>query len=414
MGNYLEYRYTLRLSAMSPSSQLPEETQESAQELRSSVMAAGLNPERVVALLERVRREVDDGLLPAVQIALGRHGRVVLQRSYGSADDDSLICIFSATKALTSAAVWLLLQDGLLALEEKVADIIEPFAANGKESVTVLQLLTHTAGFPAAPFRPLDWNDPARRWERFAQWRLSWPPGSRYEYHPTATMWVLAEIIERRGGIAFQQFIRERIVEPLGLPDLFVGLPLDQNDRVLPCAIVGDPLTTADYQQLGIPEPPETEVTEDAILNFNNPEVRAVGVPGGGGITNAATLALFYQSLLTGSLGGDTVWQPETLRNARQVRTGELKDPLYGKLVNRGLGLVIAGDEDRSYRGFGKTNSALAFGHNGAGGQLAWVDPETGISLAYLTSGHDRNAIRQARRGVAISSLAALCAQETA
>jgi len=373
--------------------------------------AAGLNPERVSALLTRVEREVAAGLLPAVQIALGRHGRIVFQESFGAADNDSLICIFSATKALTSAAVWLLLQDGELELTERVADIIEPFGRNDKESVTVLQLLTHTAGFPAAPFRPLDWLDPARRMQRFTQWRLSWPPGSRYEYHPTASMWVLAEIIERRGGIAFQQFIHERIVEPLGLPDLYVGLPDALNDRVLPCVMVGDALTSADYEKLGLPEPPATEVTDDAIVNFNNPPVRAVGVPGGGGITNAASLALFYQALLTGGLDDRQVFKPETLEAARTVRTGGLTDPLYGKPVSRGLGIVIAGDETRNYRGFGRTNSADAFGHNGAGGQLAWVDPASGISLAYLTSGHDRNAIRQARRGVAISSLAAVCAE---
>ena len=83
---------------------------------------------------------------------------------------------------------------------------------------------------------------------------------------------------------------------------------------------------------------------------------------------------------------------------------------MFNQLVNRGLGVVIAGDETRNFRGFGKTNSAEAFGHNGAGGQLAWVDPVTGLSLAYVTNGHDRNTFRQGRRGVAISSLAAVCA----
>jgi CubicO group peptidase (beta-lactamase class C family) len=85
---------------------------------------------------------------------------------------------------------------------------------------------------------------------------------------------------------------------------------------------------------------------------------------------------------------------------------------LFGKLVNRGLGIVVAGDEDMNYRGFGRTNSADAFGHNGAGGQLAWADPATGLSLGYCTNGHDRHAIRQGRRGVAISSLAALCLRD--
>ena len=69
---------------------------------------------------------------------------------------------------------------------------------------------------------------------------------------------------------------------------------------------------------------------------------------------------------------------------AREVRSGDLRDMVFGKLANRGLGLMIAGGDDRNYRGFGHTNSPLAFGHNGAGGQLAWVDPASGISLAYL------------------------------
>ncbi|MEZ5551766.1 MAG: serine hydrolase domain-containing protein [Pseudomonadales bacterium] len=379
----------------------------------AGIEAVGLDPARVEALRVRARREVEEGLLPAVQIAVARNGRLAMFESFGTADSTSLFCLFSATKAITSAAIWLLMQDGRLSVDEKVADVIPAFGSNGKESITVEQLLLHTAGFPAAPFKSLDWINPTRRWERFSQWRLSWPPGSRFEYHPTSTMWALAEIIEQRSGIAFQQFIRERICQPLDLLDLFVGLPERENHRVVPCAMVGEPLTPADYQRLGVPAPPVTEVTEDAILSFNDPAIRAVGVPGGGGITSAAQLALFYQALLHGGLDDSAaVWSRETLTSARRVRTGELRDPLFHKLVNRGLGIVIAGDESRSYRGFGKTNSPEAFGHNGAGGQLAWVDPASGISLAYLTSGHDRNEIRQARRGVAISSLAAVCAGE--
>ncbi|MGE0622254.1 MAG: serine hydrolase domain-containing protein [Pseudomonadales bacterium] len=369
--------------------------------------ALGLNPERVEAFLTRVRREVDEGLLPAVQVAVARNGALAVFESFGTAGPDSLFCIFSATKAITSSAVWLLLQDGRLELSERVADIIPQFGTNGKEVVTVEQLLTHTAGFPAAPFRSLDWLNPGRRYERFGQWRLAWEPGSRFEYHPTSSMWALAEILERRGGIAFQQFIRERIVDPLGLPDLFVGLPEDQNHRVIPCSHAGSGLTDTEYATLGIPRPPETEVTEEAILSFNDPDIRAVGVPGGGGITSAAALALYYQGLLSGGSAGARIWSEKTLADARLVRTGDLVDPLFGKPVSRGLGIVIAGDETRNFRGFGHTNSPLAFGHNGAGGQLAWVDPVTGISLAYLTSAHDRNEIRQGRRGVAISSLAA-------
>lgn len=378
-------------------------------EIVAELEGSGLDPDKVSALLDRARREVDQGLLPAVQIALAVNGRLAVFESFGEASPDSLLCMYSATKAVTSSAVWLLLQEERLGLGERVADIVPSFGSNGKDVVTVEQLLTHTSGFPHAPFKPLDWIDPATRWARFDRWRLSWEPGTRFEYHPTSSMWVLAEIIEQRSGLPFQQFIRERICEPLGLNDLYIGLPLDQNDRVLDSTHVGSDLTPEDYAAMGVPPPPVTEVTEEAILNFNDPAIRAVGVPGGGGYTNAATLALYYQALLSGGGNGRQIWTEKMLASARTVRTGDMVDPVFGKPVSRGLGIVIAGDETRNYRGFGHTNSPAAFGHNGAGGQLAWVDPATGISLAYLTSAHDRNTIRQGRRGVAIGSLAASC-----
>jgi len=373
---------------------------------------AGIVPERLLQLLERVRREVDAGLLPAVQIAVAREGAVVFSASFGAAQPHSLFSVFSATKALTASAGWLLLQEGLLDERDRVVDVIPEFGTNGKDVVTVEQLFTHTAGFPNAPFRPLDWPDAERRKARWQQWRLAWPPGSRYEYHPTATMWVIAELIERRTGVAFADFVRTRVIEPLGLGDLYLGLPAELNDRVVPCRPVGEPLTAEDYARLGVPPPPVTEVTEEAILNFNRPEVRAVGVPGGGAITTAADLARFWQALLHGGLGGVRLWSEATLERARRVRTGDFRDPVFGQPASRGLGIVIAGDASRTYRGFGHTNSPLAIGHNGAGGQIAWADPATGLSFAYVTGGHDRNTVREARRCVAISSLAAALVPE--
>ena len=151
-------------------------------------------------------------------------------------------------------------------------------------------------------------------------------------------------------------------------------------------------------------------MTEDAIERFNLPEVQAVGVPGGGGFMSAAELAMFYQALLHGGLSGTQLWDEATLARGRTVLTGDTTELMLGHLVNRTLGLIVAGDEQRNFRGFGKTNSPLAFGHNGAGGQIAWADPATGLSLGYCTNTHDRNNVRQGRRGVAISSIAAECA----
>ena len=376
-------------------------------ERTASIEELGLDPAKVEALLQRTRREVDEGLLPGAQIAIARHGKVAVCESFGNANDNSLVCIFSATKGITSAAAWLLFQEGKLLEDELVADIVPEFGSNDKDNITVQQLFTHTAGFPHAPFRPLQWNSKQETLGRFAQWRLSWQPGTKFEYHPTSSMWVIAELIERKSGLSYVDFVRTRVVEPLGLTNLFVGLPDSENDRALAVEHSGDPLTEEDYKKLGMPMPPASEVTEEALLVFNKPEVRAVGVPGGGGYASAHDMALFYQAMLHGGLEGRELWHEETRTDVRRIRSGDLTDMMFRKPANRALGIIVSGDDSRSFRGFGKTNSPQAFGHNGAGGQLCWADPATGLSLAYLTPGHDRNNVRQGRRGVAIGSLAA-------
>ncbi len=371
---------------------------------------AGIDEDKLAALVARARQEVDEGLLPAAQVALARDGRLVCFETFGDADNNSLFCIFSATKAITSAAAWLLIQEGKLDTSRKVIDVIPEFGSHGKDAVVIEQLFTHTAGFPSAPFRPTDWFDHKRRLERFEQWKLNWPVGDRFEYHPTSSMWVIAEIIERLSGRPYDAFVRERIAEPLGLPDLWVGLPVTEHNRVVDCCHTGDPLTSEDYARLGVPEPPITEVTEEAILSFNRSEIRQVPTPGGGGIMSAAELALLYQALISGkSITGETLWTRETLAMARKVISQGYVDLLTGVPVSRALGVVVAGDKRRNLRGFGHTNSESAFGHGGAGGQIAWGDPGTGISLGYCTNAHDRNPIRMGRRGVSISNRAAVC-----
>ena len=383
--------------------------------------SVGLDSALVDALLERAGKEVREGVLPSAQIAIARNGKIAAMRSFGRvlhygveapATDETLYCVFSSTKAITSAAAWLLIQDGVLDVGARVADLIPEFGENGKREVTVEQLFTHTAGFPQAPFVPSQFLDRGKRLERFASWRLNWKPGERFEYHPSSSMYVIAELIERLSGASFGDFVRKQISEPLGLADLWVGLPAPLHGRLADCEHVGTALTDEDYRALGLASPPVTEVTEEAITAFNRADFRVAGIPGGGGTMTAADLALFYQALLDGgrAAAGREIWKPETLAMAREIRSGALRDPVFRKAANRALGLIIAGDGDRSFRGFGHTNSALAFGHGGAGGQIGWADAASGISICYCTNGHDRNAIRQARRGVGISSRAAGCA----
>lgn len=369
----------------------------------------GLDPEKINELLARTAQEVESGLLPSCQMAIAREGRIAAFATFGDATDESLFHIFSCTKAITSAAAWLLIQDGLLDVTEPVVDVVPEFTGHGKDAITVEQLFCHTAGFPHAPLRPVDWTDRELRLQRYRDWTLNWEPGTRYEYHPTSSMYVIAELIERRAGASFADFVRDRVLVPLELSDLWLGCPAEQHHRIRPVTHVGEALTSDDYAEMGLPEPPVSEVTEEALSSFNDPAIRAVPVPGGGAVTNAAELALFYQGLLHGgALGGPRAWTDETLEFARIVRN-EFPDYL-GTPANRALGVSIAGDELRNRRGFGHTNSPLAFGHGGAGGQIGWADPATGISFSYTTNGHDRNPIRNGRRIISISNRAAVCA----
>ncbi len=367
-----------------------------------------IRPEAVRSLMERARREIDDGFLPGCQVALGFEGELVHFESLGDATDDTLFCIFSATKPFVASAVWHLLAEGALALSDRVAEHIPEFGTNGKAEITLEQVMLHTAGFPAAPLGPPAWWTREGRLEAFSKWRLNWEPGTCYEYHPTSAHWVLAELIERATGQDYRDVVEERVTAPAGLRRV-LGIPAEEQGRIADLVGVGEYATAEELEAVfGIRALPASEVNEDVMLFFNDARTRELGVPGGGGYGRAADLALFYQAILHNP---GTIWDPDTLEDARSHVRNHLPDPLMGVPANRTLGLLQAGDDGKgNLRGFGRAVSPRAIGHNGAGGQLAWADPETGLSFGYTTNGLDRHEIRQPRRGTALSSLAAACA----
>ncbi|MFL6240793.1 MAG: serine hydrolase domain-containing protein [Actinomycetes bacterium] len=351
----------------------------------------------VTELIARAQHEIDTGRLPACQLALARDGEVVADRTLGAAQPDARFTVFSVTKAYIAAAAWLLIGDGLLTADTCVVDLVPEFATNGKETVTVEHLLTHTAGFPRAPMRPEDGASSLGRVARFATWRLDWPPGSQLEYHATSAHWVVAELIERVSGLDYRAFMAERIAGPLGLRRLQLGVPVGAGDDVVDLVMMAD--TDGD---LGI-----AEAKPDMLLRYNEPEVRAVGVPGAGAVSTAADIALFYQALLHNPGG---LWDPAVLADGTgNVRT-KYVDPLRGVAAYRTLGLSVAGDDGNGLlRDFGKATSPRAFGASGLGGQIAWADPETGLSFCWLTNGLTPDIVTTFRRSAGLSTRAANC-----
>jgi CubicO group peptidase (beta-lactamase class C family) len=376
-------------------------------------VAAGIDPVALDALLVRARREVDGGVLPSCQLAVARHGRLVAFENIGATGPDRRYVIFSCSKALIAGAVWLLLADGSLKLDQPVADLIPGFGANGKDAITVEQLLVHQSGFPLAPLDPKRVLTREERIERFASWRLNWEPGTRFEYHPTSAHWILAELIEATSGVDYRTFVHSRVLDPLGLDRLRLGEPPERQADINDLEVRGEPPTQAEFESMiGIPgltlDMLVGEVTNDALMTFNRPDVRALGVPGGGGISNAADLALFYQALL---MNPDGLWDPRWLAAGTLEIHGDLPDPIFGVPSHRSLGLMIAGEGDTArFRGYGHTVSPRTFGHAGAGGQIAFADPDTGISFVYLTNGLDANVLREHRRTAGLASRAGILA----
>ena len=366
----------------------------------------GVSAAKLDDLLARARCEVDEGVLPSCQVAVGLEGEVIAFEAFGDATTETRYSVFSCTKPLVASTAWVLMGEGRLDVTRPVAEYVPEFGANDKQAVTVEHVLLHTSGFPSATLMPPEWDTREGRLAAFAGWTLKWEPGTRFEYHPTSAHWVLAEVIERVAGCDFRDAVQQLVTDPAGLGRV-LGIPAEPERQagIAPMETCGSPATPDELEAaIGVRKLPPSEVTDAAMLGFNLPEVREVGVPGAGGVMRTAELALFYQRLLHDP---DGIWDPTVLADGTGTVRNSFADPLFTIPANRTRGLVQAGGDGMSFlRGFGSSVSPLAFGHNGAAGQVAWADPGSGLSFAYATNGIDANVIRQFRRGMSLSTRA--------
>ena len=329
-------------------------------------------------LIEQIDRHVAEGRYPGAQVALARHGKLALVRSFGEArldparvpaGDDTVWLLYSNTKVLTACAVWLLADRGALVFTDRVAAHLPGFEANGKGEITLVQLLTHQGGFPNADVPSQAWDDHELLRKTVCEFSLEWAPGSRVHYHSRAAHWTAAALIEAVTKMDYRRFIRDEVIVPLGLGDeLFVGLPDAVQDRA------------ADMHEPGPDGRPVKRADE------NNARFRRAGTPGGGGYGTARAMAAFYQMLLNGgSLGGHRLLSHRTLAYVLRNYTGDRVDGYMGMPMHRGLGPHLRGTTD-TIRGLGSLASPRTFGHGGVGSSYCWADPDSGVSFAYLTN----------------------------
>ena len=350
---------------------------------QADLESLGFRKNQIDRLIELIERHIAAGRYPGCQIALARHGKLALFKSFGDAvtepatrpaADDLLWLLYSNTKVVTAVALWVLAERGLFGFSDKIADHVPEFAKFAKGNITVLQTITHQAGFPNAVVGKDAWADHKRLREVVSSFPLEFTPGSKVHYHGLTAHWTLGVLIEAVTGKDFRDVIRETVTEPLGLSkELYVGLPESEFGRA------------ADMHEPKPSKKPEGDGFQPSA-DANAADWRKAGAPGGAGYGTARAMAALYQMMLNGGeLNGTRLVSPRMLQYAIRNHTGDRIDEFMGMPMHRGLGPHLRGTTE-NVRGLGGFASPRAFGHGGVGTSYCWGDPDSGVSFAYLTN----------------------------
>jgi CubicO group peptidase (beta-lactamase class C family) len=330
----------------------------------------------VLELLERQRR---DDWHEGAQIYVSLRGEVLLDTAMGESRpgralrSDDLMLWYSAGKSLTVVAILQLWEQGRIGLDDRIGDYIDDWGA-GKERCTLRHVLTHTGGFPGAGYKIFDADltyEEEVAW--IAAWRAEWEPGTAAAYHPSSSWKILGAIVERIDGRPIDRYVRDEVCAPLGLEDVWMGIPEDEQpalgERRTPVYWKGHAMPVHDDDGFRMAPYRVDEL-------HNEPWHVAKVEPGGGMRGPARQLGRFYESLL--GLGSARVIEPRTVELMGAVHRYGIKDGLLRMNIPWGLGVQ---------RVFSGGASRRAFGHNGMASSRGFADPETGLVLVLVTNG---------------------------
>jgi CubicO group peptidase (beta-lactamase class C family) len=353
---------------------------------------------RFEGVLEAFARNFDElGELGAA-VAITHEGETAVDLWGGLADEktarawdeDTITCVYSATKGAAATLVHLLAERGLLDLDAPVTEHWPEYAGEGKGATTLAMMLDHTAGVPAlrAPMKPkgaLDWDYMA---ERIAAEAPFFEPGTRSAYHALTFAWTVGETVRRANGRTLGDLFRTEIAEPLGL-DFHIGVRAEDADdveaRFAPIRAPKLRLGTAPPPELKtiLSEPgsiPALAFLNNGGLNQNQPETHRAEIPATGGLTNARGLAGLYRPLAL----GEGLLRRETTRRMARVSSATHFDATLQTGTRFGLGVMRSIDNRRNaFRGDSAILGEHAFGHVGSGGSIGFADPDAGMSFGY-------------------------------
>jgi CubicO group peptidase (beta-lactamase class C family) len=322
-----------------------------------------------------------------------RDGRTVIDVWGGLADRESsrawergtLALVFSATKGPTAASVLRLVERGALALDEPVSRRWPEFAARDKAAITLRQVLTHQAGLAAVDGELT--LDEVLAWDpvcaAIAAQAPNWEPGAAHGYHARSYGWILGELVRRATGRSLGRVFAEEIARPLGL-DFWIGLPAELEPRVAtlyPAPEPADPELRALRDRFMGPDTLLGRVLSgpSGLFSYgemwNGRALHAAEMPSSNGIGTARALARFYAAL-AGEVDGVRLLRPDTLAEATRPAV-DGPDRVILIPTRFGLGFMLPPT-------LGAACPPGSFGHPGAGGSLAFADPEQRLGFAYV------------------------------
>ena len=320
------------------------------------------------------------------QLAAYVHGRRVVDLWAGDGvTGDTLTGVYSSTKGAATLVVALLVQDGVLDLDEPVAARWPEFAAAGKAGITLRDVLSHRSGVIGVDggLTAAQLADDRAIAERVAGQRPYWRPGTAYGYGGFVSFAIVGEVIRRVTGRSLQEIFEERVRAPHGL-EMHLGLPeaLEGKYRdVLPGLASPEELAEfwanvpGPHSLTGIGYCLNSVPPLDQVAFINTRRVRALGQSSGGGVGNARGLAAIYAAAVSGLDGHAPLLKPDTV--------GE-----FAMLHSTGGDLVV-GPQAQYALGFQAKGlrypflSARAFGHNGSAGSESFADPHSGVAFGY-------------------------------
>ena len=345
---------------------------------------------------ERFEAHLRDGREIGAAVAATMHGRMVVDLWGGHMDrqqtrpwrPDTLVNLYSTTKGMTVTCVQRLIDKKQLSPDQRVAHYWPEFSQNGKNEITIRQLLCHQAGLPAismplAPESVFDWETMT---DALAAQKPWWPPGTRHGYHARTFGWLLGELVRRVTGKTVGAYFSDEIARPLGL-DFHIGLASGQHHRVAPITKVPAPPPGAKPNLADIFMNQPDALTTKAFTNpniyrlgdvANSAAWRSAEIPSSNGHGTARDLARLYGALACGgSVDGIRILSPERIEEMA-VDQARGDDAVLLTETRFCMGFM------KSVPGASMGPNDNAFGHPGTGGSVGFADPETGVGFGYV------------------------------